>query len=130
MYHLFKKGKTLPRVRVAARESTFSLPKNPQTPVIMIASGAGIAPFKGFTDEKEFVNAKGEKSLFGEMSLFFGCRGKNWDYLYKDELIEHEKSKTLNNLFMAFSRDQVTFKTWKIIRIGKESLCSRFDRKE
>lgn len=73
----------------------------------MVASGAGIAPFKGFIEEKAYFNGKGEKSLFGNLTLFFGCRGKDHDFLYKDELLSFEEKKILNNSFIAFSRDQV-----------------------
>ena len=41
-------GEELPRVPVYVRRSQFRLPNRPQTPVIMIGPGTGLAPFRGF----------------------------------------------------------------------------------
>lgn len=43
---------------------------------------------------------------YGEMTLFFGCRGSDWDYLYKEELIKLHDSKLLENYYVAFSRER------------------------
>lgn len=42
----------------------------------------------------------------GETILYFGCRKKNEDYLYQDELNEYLADGTLTKLYLAFSRDQ------------------------
>lgn len=42
----------------------------------------------------------------GETVLYFGCRHKNQDYLYQEELEEAEKNSVLTQLNVAFSRDQ------------------------
>lgn len=42
----------------------------------------------------------------GKTVLYYGCRRKNEDYLYQDELEGYEKNRTLSNLNVAFSRDQ------------------------
>mmetsp|Transcript_10322 Transcript_10322/g.8877 ORF Transcript_10322/g.8877 Transcript_10322/m.8877 type:complete len:196 (+) Transcript_10322:1031-1618(+) len=52
LYNLQASGKPVPPVRVAIKESTFLKPKSKEQPVIMVGPGAGIAPFKGFADEK------------------------------------------------------------------------------
>lgn len=39
------------------------------------------------------------------VALFFGCRARDVDYLYQEELQQFLESKTLTNLFTAFSRE-------------------------
>ena len=75
----------------------------------MVGPGAGIAPFKGFADEKQHLASANKNDVWGDMSLFFGCRGRNWDYLYKPELLKLEEDGILNNgYFVAFSRESVS----------------------
>ena len=45
----------------------------------------------------------------GEMILFFGCRKKTEDYIYEDELLSYSQDGTIEQLHVAFSRDQVSF---------------------
>lgn len=42
----------------------------------------------------------------GETLMFFGCRHKNEDFIYQEELEEAEKKEVLSKLHVAFSRDQ------------------------
>lgn len=42
----------------------------------------------------------------GETVLYFGCRHKNEDYIYQEELEGSEKNRVLTKLNVAFSRDQ------------------------
>ena len=46
-------GEELPRVPVYVRRSQFRLPNRPQTPVIMIGPGTGLAPFRGFIQVRQ-----------------------------------------------------------------------------
>ena len=43
----------------------------------------------------------------GDNVLYFGCRNRNEDYIYEDELDNYQKDGTLNKVYVAFSRDQV-----------------------
>ena len=101
-----KQGKPFGQVRINIRESTFTLPTDSKNPIIMVGPGAGIAPFKGFVDEKAFLAETGAENPYGEMSLYFGCKGEDWDYLYKDELAQYVSKGVVNNLYVAFSRAQ------------------------
>merc|ERR1712063_54767 len=81
------------------RSSTFRLPKDPSLPVIMVGPGTGIAPFRGFLQERYFAENRGTSILF------FGCRGKDIDFLYDEELKEHLSNGSLSELVTAFSRE-------------------------
>lgn len=83
------------------RKSKFRLPTLAKTPIIMIASGSGIAPFRGFLAERARVANIGREA--GRSYLFFGCRSSD-DYLYQDELKSLEKSNSEVKVATAFSR--------------------------
>merc|ERR1712142_686293 len=92
-----------PKVPVYVRRSQFRLPNRPQTPVIMIGPGTGLAPFRGFIQERAWQKSQGKP--VGPTVLYFGCRNKSQDYIYQDELEDYEKDGLLT-LHTAFSRDQ------------------------
>lgn len=77
----------------------FKLPSNPDTPMIMIGPGTGIAPFRGFLHERRVLGQKGQNWLF------FGERSAATDYLYRDELESMNADGHLMRLDTAFSRD-------------------------
>jgi sulfite reductase (NADPH) flavoprotein alpha-component len=77
----------------------FRLPQDPDTAIIMIGPGTGVAPFLAFLEERETTGAQGNNWLF------FGDRNFNTDFLYQREWLEHRKSGLLTRLDVAFSRD-------------------------
>jgi len=81
------------------RNKNFKLPSDPDTPIIMVGPGTGIAPFRAFMQERE---AKGHK---GKNWLFFGDRNFETDFLYQREWLQWRKLGLLNRLDVAFSRD-------------------------
>ncbi|KAH8334616.1 NADPH--cytochrome P450 reductase [Drosophila kikkawai] len=91
------------KVPVFIRKSQFRLPTKPETPIIMVGPGTGLAPFRGFIQERQFLRDEGK--TVGESILYFGCRKRSEDYIYEAELEEWVKKGTLN-LKAAFSRDQ------------------------
>jgi NADPH-ferrihemoprotein reductase len=91
------------RVPAFIRKSQFRLPARPQTPIIMIGPGTGIAPFRGFIQERAKMKKEGKP--VGETVLFFGCRTRAEDFLYEEELDEYVKEVPLT-LHVAFSREQ------------------------
>lgn len=93
-----------PKVPIFVRKSTFRLPFKFQTPVIMIGPGTGLAPFRGFIQERDYYLKEGR--LVGETALYFGCRNKAADYIYEEELVDYEQRKSIT-LHVAFSRDQL-----------------------
>ncbi|PSN64870.1 riboflavin synthase domain-like protein [Corynespora cassiicola Philippines] len=84
--------------------STFRLPMNHKTPIVMVAAGTGIAPFRGFVQERARVASTGRP--VGRMLLFFGCQSPEVDFLYKDELEKFASGslKGLLEIITAFSR--------------------------
>ncbi|SPP86155.1 NADPH--cytochrome P450 reductase isoform X1 [Drosophila guanche] len=90
------------KVPVFIRKSQFRLPTKPETPIIMVGPGTGLAPFRGFIQERQFLRDEGK--TVGESVLYFGCRKRTEDYIYESELQEWVKKGTLN-LKAAFSRD-------------------------
>ncbi|KAF2896883.1 hypothetical protein ILUMI_09293 [Ignelater luminosus] len=92
-----------PMVPIYIRKSQFRLPTKSQTPIIMVGPGTGLAPFRGFIQERQYVKDEGKP--LGESILFFGCRKKAEDFIYEDELKEYEAKDTLK-MHVAFSRDQ------------------------
>jgi sulfite reductase (NADPH) flavoprotein alpha-component len=91
-------GTTAP-VYVQDAQKHFGMPKDPSTPMIMIGPGTGLAPFRGFLEEREALGATGRNWLF------FGDQARSWGFYYEDELSAWEKRGTLR-LDLAFSRDQ------------------------
>ncbi|ODN02614.1 NADPH--cytochrome P450 reductase [Orchesella cincta] len=92
-----------PVVPVFVRKSQFRLPTRPQTPIIMIGPGTGLAPFRGFIQERAYMKDEGKP--VGESILFFGCRKKAEDFIYQEELDEYVNKGVLT-MHVAYSRDQ------------------------
>ena len=78
----------------------FRLPVNPDTPVIMVGPGTGIAPFRAFMQEREAQGAEGKNWLI------FGNPHFTQDFLYQVEWQRYVKSGLLSKISLAFSRDQ------------------------
>lgn len=77
----------------------FRLPESPDTPIIMIGPGTGIAPFRSFVEEREEVGAEGKSWLF------FGEQHFVTDFLYQTEWKTWLKDGVLTQMDVAFSRD-------------------------
>jgi sulfite reductase (NADPH) flavoprotein alpha-component len=78
----------------------FRLPADLSAPVIMIGPGSGIAPFRGFLQERRATGATGPNWLF------FGDQHEACDFLYGDDLRQWHAEGLLTRLDTAFSRDQ------------------------
>lgn len=78
----------------------FRLPANPETPVIMIGPGTGIAPFRAFMQQREAIGATGKNWLL------FGNPHFTEDFLYQVEWQRYVKDGLLTRIDLAWSRDQ------------------------
>ncbi|WVR04474.1 hypothetical protein IAU60_001477 [Kwoniella sp. DSM 27419] len=105
--------KNVYKVPIHIRRSTFRLPTSPKVPIIMIGPGTGVAPFRGFVQERvalarKAIEKNGPDALkdWAPMYLFYGCRKSTEDFLYKDEWPEYERElKGVFRLKTAFSRE-------------------------
>ncbi|TMK46534.1 MAG: cytochrome P450 [Alphaproteobacteria bacterium] len=90
-------------VHATVRETKagFRLPDDSSLPIIMIGPGTGLAPFRGFLQER--ADRKNKGTSLGAAMLFFGCRHPDQDYLYADEL-KAFAADGVTELHTAFSR--------------------------
>lgn len=129
------------KVHAHIRKSKFKLPTLASNPIIMVAAGTGIAPFRGFVAERARFKAMGKP--VGRTMLFFGCRHPDEDFLYADELASAaaaintenndndspntttSESKETMSLIPAFSRQTPGKKVYVQHRVAEhaEELC-------
>ncbi|OBF37330.1 molybdopterin oxidoreductase [Mycobacterium sp. ACS1612] len=82
------------------RSPHFRPPEDGETPMIMVGPGTGVAPFRGFLQERRALGHSGRNWLF------FGDRHRSENYYYRDDLEDMVRDGFLNRLDLAFSRDQ------------------------
>src|SRR5437762_2009063 len=78
----------------------FHLPDDPDTPIIMVGPGTGVAPFRAYLQERKAIGAKGKNWLF------FGAQHEKCDFAYGEEFEAFKKEGILTRLDCAWSRDQ------------------------
>nr|Q6NRG5.1 RecName: Full=NADPH-dependent diflavin oxidoreductase 1; AltName: Full=NADPH-dependent FMN and FAD-containing oxidoreductase [Xenopus laevis]AAH70785.1 Ndor1 protein [Xenopus laevis] len=86
------------RVPIWVKKGSMKFPCDPDTPVVMVGPGTGVAPFRAAIQERVANGRPGN-------CLFFGCRGKSKDFYFEKEW-EDLGNRGYLTLFTAFSRDQ------------------------
>lgn len=87
------------RLRFFVRKSSFKLPKDLSTPIIMIGPGLGIAPFRSFMEDLSIT-----RSGCDQNRLYFGCRKRDADFYFEKELEKYVYERVIK-LRVAFSRE-------------------------
>ncbi len=105
-----------PTVPIFIAASHFGLPEETGQDAIMVGPGTGIAPFRAFLQERKTANDPGRNWLF------FGDQHASTDYLYADEFEAWHQDGFLQNLSLAFSRDQEAkvYVQHRMLERGKE----------
>lgn len=105
-------GESVTPVFLLPRESDnashFRPPEGLGVSYIMIGPGTGVAPFRGFLRERQALLAARDDAsaaAHAKTMLFFGCRRRDEDFLYRDDLEQLEESGTLSVLDVALSRE-------------------------
>lgn len=99
----------------------FHLPSDPAAPLIMIGAGTGLAPFRGFVQERACLqdaatdgSAPNNNKKFGPALLYFGCRDADEDYLYREELARWEAQGVVQ-VRPAFSQRSSSLSSWRYV---------------
>ena len=81
------------------KNPNFRLPKNDETPIIMVGAGTGVAPYRAFVQHRELAEKRGKSWLV------FGNRNFESEFLYQTDWQKFLKSGALSKMDVAFSRD-------------------------
>ncbi|KAI9067866.1 fatty acid hydroxylase [Trametes sanguinea] len=90
------------QLAVRASSATFHPPEDVSIPMVMFAAGSGLAPMRGFLQERA-VQKKAGREVATSM-LFFGCRSPEEDYLYGDSDLKEWQELGIVDVRPAFSR--------------------------
>ena len=92
--------------RVFIKDSNFNQPSDhSKIPMIMIGPGTGVVPFIGFMEEREMLTQTNTGMSLAEAYLFFGCRKRDSDFIYRDDISRFKESGIIKESFVALSRD-------------------------
>ena len=104
------------KAQLAVRPSNaaFHPPADPTVPLVMFCAGSGLAPMRGFLQERAVQKQSGRdvtKNL-----LFFGCRSLSQDYLYSDSDLKTWVELGIVEVRPTFSREVKSFSGCKYVQ--------------
>ncbi|VEU23812.1 DEKNAAC104798 [Brettanomyces naardenensis] len=79
-----------PKLPIFLEQTKFRLPYDTRKPILMVCAGVGVAPFRGFVQERCEQRQRKPSASFGKMYLYYGLRHLKKDLLYRDEWKEYE----------------------------------------
>ncbi|KAM5535289.1 hypothetical protein V8D89_011043 [Ganoderma adspersum] len=92
------------KVQLSVRASNvhFHPPTDPTIPLVMVAAGSGLAPMRGFLQERAMQKRAGRE--VAKNLLFFGCRNPKEDFIYGDSDLKEWAELGIVDVRPAFSR--------------------------
>ncbi|KAM5540781.1 hypothetical protein V8D89_005425 [Ganoderma adspersum] len=92
------------KVQLSVRASNvhFHPPTDPAIPLVMVAAGSGLAPMRGFLQERAMQKLAGR--AVAKNLLFFGCRNPSEDFIYGDSDLKEWAALGVVDVRPAFSR--------------------------
>jgi sulfite reductase alpha subunit-like flavoprotein len=112
------------------KSMSFHMPDDITAPIVMVATGTGIAPYRSFWLERnaqmEEISNNEDKSAFGNIHLYFGCRQFDNDDLYSDDINKLMEKNVISKYYTAFSRDP-NFKKTYVQNLMAENMKELFD---
>lgn len=90
------------QIAVRASNAAFHPPADPAVPMVMFCAGSGLAPMRGFLQERAMQKLSGRE--VAKSLLFFGCRTPTEDYLYADSDLKEWVEMGVVELKPAFSK--------------------------
>ena len=98
-------------------KDSFRLPTEASTPLILIGPGTGVAPYRGFLQERSALRERGQQP--GQVLLFYGCHHPEQDHIYAEEWRAYQEQGLLE-LDVAYSRLEEGHKVYVQDRMWQE----------
>ena len=90
------------QLSVRASSAAFHPPADPTVPLVMVCAGSGLAPMRGFLQERAMQKKAGRE--VARSFLFFGCRDPKEDFLYGETDLREWSELGVVDIRPAFSR--------------------------
>ncbi|WVQ83849.1 NADPH-dependent diflavin oxidoreductase 1 [Cryptococcus sp. DSM 104549] len=112
------------RMPIHIAPPTLFLPPKPETPVILVGPGTGVAPMRAFAEVRVAQGAA------KDTAVYFGCRSASADYFFASEWDEYRKKGVSVNVAASrdqeekvyvqhlIRRDKKMIKEWVVDRVG------------